>query len=68
MKKTRTCPICGNEYQGEPAISRKDNRTAICPDCCALEAMDAVGATQGTKDAVLRELRKARGITLELTT
>ena len=25
----RTCPKCGTEYQGYPAISRKDNKTPI---------------------------------------
>ena len=27
------CPICGEDYDGHPAISRKDNKTPICPNC-----------------------------------
>ena len=34
------CPICGNKYEGYPAISRKDNKTPICPDCGVKEALE----------------------------
>lgn len=37
----RICPVCGKEYTGHPAISRKDNKTEICPTCGTLEAVDA---------------------------
>ena len=33
------CPICGRAYSGYPALSRKDNKTNICPDCGMLEAL-----------------------------
>ena len=33
LNRTRKCPKCGAEYQGHPAISRRDNKTPICPDC-----------------------------------
>lgn len=33
MKKEAICLICGKSYTGEPALSRKDNATLICPDC-----------------------------------
>ena len=56
----RKCPICGKEYKEPPAISRKDNETEICPDCGTLEALEAVGATQETKDKVLRTIHEAR--------
>ena len=32
------CPICGKDYDKHPAISRKDNKTKICPDCGVGEA------------------------------
>lgn len=35
----RVCPICGKEYSGYPAISRRDNKTEICSDCGTAEAM-----------------------------
>lgn len=33
------CPICGEEYSEPPAISRKDNKTKICPNCGTGEAI-----------------------------
>lgn len=40
MKKNRTCPKCGKQYSGYPALSRIDNKTKICPDCGNKEAVD----------------------------
>lgn len=40
MTKVKICPICGNEYTGYPALSRKDNKTEICPRCGMVEALD----------------------------
>ena len=33
------CPRCHKDYEGHPAISRKDNMTEICPACGTQEAM-----------------------------
>lgn len=38
----RTCPLCGKAYTGHPALSRRDDRTEICPDCGTREAIEAV--------------------------
>ena len=35
------CPKCGALYYERPAISRKDNKTEICPSCGQREAMEA---------------------------
>lgn len=32
------CPICGEDYADHPAISRKDNKSEICPNCGIGEA------------------------------
>ena len=42
----RVCPICGNAYTTYPAISRKDNKTEICPKCGQQEALDAFLASK----------------------
>lgn len=34
----RTCPLCGAQYGGFPALSRKYPNTHICPDCGTREA------------------------------
>ena len=38
MKKYN-CPRCKKETSDFPAISRRDNKTGICPDCGVAEAM-----------------------------
>lgn len=37
--RTRTCPRCNTDYVGWPALSRRDNRTDICPGCGTEEAL-----------------------------
>ena len=37
----RKCPRCGKTYTEQPALSRRDNKTEICPDCGIVEAMEA---------------------------
>lgn len=39
MEEKRICPICGREYTEYPALSRKDNKTEICPECGVNEAL-----------------------------
>lgn len=41
MSEKKICPKCGRSYTGKPALSREDNRSAICPRCGTEEALDA---------------------------
>ena len=50
------CPICGGEYSAPPALSRRDNKTRICPDCGTREALQAAGANEQTISAILDEI------------
>ena len=57
---TRTCPKCGCEYIGRPALSRRDNETEICPDCGTREALeDTFGASEETQNRILAAIHKA---------
>ena len=47
--ESRICPRCGKPYTEYPAISRKDNKTEICPACGQLEALEAWQRYQETK-------------------
>ena len=38
-QKRRKCPKCGKYYAGNPALSREDNKTEICPECGMREAV-----------------------------
>lgn len=42
MEEKKICPECGKEYSSRPALSRKDNKTMICPKCGMMEALDTV--------------------------
>lgn len=48
--ESRICPRCGKTYTEYPAISRKDNKTEICPECGQLEALEAWQKYQTTKE------------------
>ena len=49
----RKCPVCGKEYTAPPAMSRKDNKTEICPLCGLREALDAVPLTEEQKAEII---------------
>lgn len=38
-RKERVCPVCGETYTDYPALSRRDNKTEICPQCGIVEAI-----------------------------
>lgn len=48
----KVCPICGDEYKEEPAISRKDNKTQICPKCGIMEALESAGVDEATMEEI----------------
>ena len=58
MKETRICPVCGKEYSERPAVSRKDNRTLICPDCGTREALDTFGVPEEEKERIIDIIHK----------
>lgn len=39
MKKEKVCPFCKKVYYSPSALSRKDNKTKICPECGTKEAL-----------------------------
>ena len=67
MKEMRKCPVCGKAYTDHPALSRKDNKTEICPSCGLNEALeayyDAIGRSRDELDeakATIREMLAKR--------
>ena len=42
MAIRKICPECGQQYGARPAVSRKDRKTEICPDCGTKQALDTV--------------------------
>lgn len=43
--KSRVCAGCSKTYHDYPTLSRKGNRTEICPECGIREALDDAGIT-----------------------
>jgi len=41
-RDTNKCPKCDNLYIGMGALSRRDNKTNICPDCGMREAIEDI--------------------------
>ena len=41
-KRERICSVCGRSYTDPPALSRRDNKTDICPECGMREALAAI--------------------------
>ena len=59
--ETRKCPVCGVTYSGHPALSRKDNKTEICPECGQREALESIGVVDvEEQDKIIRLSRRAR--------
>ena len=57
----RTCPRCGHNYTGHPALSRVDGETMICPDCGTREALESIGVSAEEQDEILCVMHKAEG-------
>lgn len=38
-REPKLCPICCEYYTEHSALSRKDNKTEICPTCGTIEAI-----------------------------
>ena len=47
------CPICGEEYNTPPALSRADGKTLICPDCGIREALSSIGVEPDEHEKIL---------------
>lgn len=48
----RTCPLCGAQYGGVPALSRKYPSTQICPDCGTREALESIGVSADEQEKI----------------
>lgn len=59
-KITRTCPICGQQYTEPPALSRRDNKTDICPTCGMMEALAAIPRREEPAERTPAALARAK--------
>ena len=49
----RTCPLCGAQYGGVPALSRKYPSKQICPDCGTREALESIGVSTDEQEKII---------------
>lgn len=56
----RVCPMCGNGYDGIPALSRADGETLICPDCGIRESLESIGIKPPEQEQILKIIHRAR--------
>lgn len=49
----RTCLLCGAQYGGFPALSRKYPNTPICSDCGTREALESIGVSTAEQEKIL---------------
>ena len=54
----RTCPLCGRIFREEPALSRADGVTPICPDCGVREALDSIGVNGSEREKIVEIIRR----------
>lgn len=54
--RTSVCPVCGQIYKGVPSLSRKDNKTQICPDCGTREALESIGVSKEEQDSIIQTI------------
>lgn len=52
----RSCPLCGAQYGGYPALSRKYPNTQICPDCGTREALESIGVEPEEQEKILQTI------------
>ena len=53
---SRKCPLCGKTYPQPPALSRKDNKTEICPRCGIREALEVFGVREEDMEEIMAKV------------
>ena len=54
----KICPVCGGLLTAHPALSRKDNKTKVCPDCGIREALSAFGMDEAKQEEIIALVHK----------
>ena len=54
----KICPVCGGPLTAHPALSRKDNKTEVCPDCGIRRALSDFGMDEAKQEEILALVHK----------
>lgn len=58
--RIRICPRCGAQYGRQPALSRTDGITLICPDCGTREALESIGVGTEEQEQILEAIHRSQ--------
>lgn len=58
--RIRICPCCGARYGRQPALSRTDGITLICPDCGTREALESIGVGTEEQEQILEAIHRSQ--------
>lgn len=50
------CPLCGENYNAPPALSRADGQSLICPDCGIREALTSIGVEPEEQEKIIETI------------
>ena len=54
----KVCPYCSEPLTAHPALSRRDNKTLICPDCGTREALATIGMDIEDQEGVIAAIHQ----------
>lgn len=57
--RIRICPRCGARFGRQPALSRTDGVTLICPDCGTREALASIGVEPEEQEQILAAIHRS---------
>ena len=57
--RIRICPLCGARFCRQPALSRTDGVTLICPDCGTREALASIGVGEEEQEQILAAIHRS---------
>ena len=57
-RKLPQCPLCGEYYAAQRALSRADNKTQICPTCGIRQALQAAGLSDAEQQKIIDSIYK----------
>ena len=58
--RIRICPRCGARYGRQPALSRTDGITLICPDRGTREALESIGVGIEEQEQILEAIHRSQ--------
>ncbi len=62
IAELRRCPRCGETYVRPPAVSRRDNKTLVCPTCGTREALESIGVVDEEQEKIIETIRQYTGM------